>query len=276
MSLPGFVATGTAKPLHFRGFIYGEPKRGKTVFCGSWPAPLLMNPVIEGGFDTFRDPDGGLMFDVVALGEEHHMWLQDHKSNKFRKVSDEVRLWMRDLSSKLHSGSCPYQTVVLGGFHVIQEMVKAEGDVFHPKDGQKAWGYVARWATELLQMLCAFPAHVLIECGAVGDKDRGGDITKWAPAVAGKTYNSILHSMNAVMYQSTTLGGQYMTSVAPSSQYVAGTRLPQIAFPQPIQNACYDTFAQPLGFPPIYEADPNHPRVKFHGTAKWPWAQQTF
>lgn len=275
--LPGFVSANTRNAFYFRGFIYGEPKSGKTVFCGSWPAPLLIHPYSEGGYDTFLLPDGTNLFPHVQLGMEHHLWLQNYKGVKgktYRCASDELRAWIRVLSSQLDSGKCPYKTIVIGGFNVIQDMVYSEGEMYNPTDGQKTWGYVARWATDLLQSLCNFPAHVIIECGAsVIDKDRKtGQAAKWAPSVSGKAYNSLLAAMNAIMFQQKETGPTFTTSVAPNSRYVSGTRLAAIAYPQPIQNACYDTFAQPLGLPPIHVVDPSHPRVR----GMWPWPHQTF
>jgi hypothetical protein len=274
-AMPGFVPVTQKHQFFFRGFVYGEPKAGKSVFCGSWPAPILLHPYAEGGYDTFLLPDGSNLFAHARLGEEHHLWLQAprDKKNDYRRVSDEVRTWLRYLSLQLDQDKCEYKTIILGGFNVLQEMIFAEGEFYNPSDGQKTWGYVAKWATELLQSLCSFPAHVLIECGAnIIDKDRKTNTaTKWAPAVAGKAYNSILAAMNVIAFQYKE-AGRYYTSVAASHKYVAGSRLAAISYPDPVQNACYDTFAYPLGLPPIHVADPSHPRAR----GMWPWPHQSF
>lgn len=277
-NLRGFVPAGQESRFYFRGFIYGEPKTGKSVFCGSWPAPLFMHPVIEGGYDTFRLPNKQNMFDHVELGKEHHLWVDEAVGKESHsKVSDEIRSWLRSLALDLHNGRCSYQTIVLGGFNVVQEMVIAEATKYNPGTSktQQMWGYVAKWATELLQLVNAFPAHVIIECGTnIKEKDRkSGTASAWSPAISGKAYNSVLAGVNAIMFQYKEAGERYMTSMAASPNYVAGTRLPAISSSVPIQNCCYDWFAYRLGLPPIYEADPNHPRVIYNGRPEWPWFQ---
>jgi hypothetical protein len=217
------------------------------------------------------------MFDHVQLGEEHHLWANQERGKETkRKISDEIRTWLRSVSIDLDQGRCKYKTIVLGGFNIIQEMILTEAMKYYPasKDAQQMWGYAAKWITELLQLINAFPAHVIIECGAtVRAKDRNtGVANSWAPAVVGKGYGSILAGVNAIMFQSKGAGGRYMTSMAPSINYVAGVRLNSIACSQPIQNCCYDWFACRLGLPLIYEADPMHPRIVYNGRPEWPWA----
>ena len=280
MKMPGFVEQGTVSPFHFRLFIYGEPKVGKTAFCGSFPKPLLLHPKSESGYDTFRQPDGTNLFPKVELGLEQHLWLREKVGKEsHRCVSQEIRTWTENLSVQLERGECPYQTIVIGGFNVIQDMILAEGNKISPGDGQKAWGYVAKWAADFLQSLCNFPAHVIIECGAaVVDKDRStGRASKWAPAIAGKTYNSVLAATNLILWQEKDLAGRFMTYVSINPNSVNGSRLYTLTqMPQPVPNACYDTFAQYLGLPPIYVADPQHPRVIYDGQPQWPWVHTTF
>jgi hypothetical protein len=261
---PGFVPPGTGSPFYFRGLIYGEAKSGKTVFCSTWPAPLFIHTAMESGYDSFRFGQGHL-FPFASIGAQHHLWLQsEHKQG--RRFSDDLRVWIEHLAELCAARRCPYQTVVLGAFNVMQQLVISEGDDLF-RDGQKGWGYVASWTREVLATLCALPLHVIFECNAeVRNRDRSGNPAYFVPGLKGQGYGVLLAAVNAAMYQEITAAG-YTTFLSANPKALTNVRVPALWAPEPIINCSYDWFAERLGMPPIWAADPQHPRCR----GVWPW-----
>ena len=277
MALAGFVGAGQWSPVYMRQLIFGVPKSGKSTYCGTWPAPLMLHPVVESGYDTFRRPDGTNLFPHVKLGSEQHLWLAEPAGKeKHTRVSDELRQWIRQLSIDLDKGTCPFQTIVLGGFTMLQSLVIAEGEKLKSGGNKYAtWDYVLKWSTELLQTLCTLPIHVIFECGADNVTKDVNAITAARPALSGKAYQNLLADVNVILWQE-CIGGRYFTAVSTGKSQVNGVRFSFLNTPQPVENCCYDWFAQRLGLPPIYVVDPNHPRVLYNGTPGWPWTHATF
>jgi len=277
MTLSGLVKKGTTTPPHMRQLIYGPPKQGKSVYCGTWPAPLMIHPFVESGYDTFRQQDMTNLFDFVELGKEHHLWMLEPRGKETHKcISVELREWLHWLTRAVAEGNCPYQTIVIGGFNVLQTLVHGEKEK-SANDSQKAWGQVLTWSTELIQILFSLPLHIIFECGAnIVEKDRGtGMPVKYTPAISGKTGPNLLADVNVILWQECKYG-RYYTSVSTGNSLMNGVRFSFLASPDPIENCCYDYFAYAMGLDPIYKADPNHPRVVYQNTPLWPWPHSTF
>lgn len=272
---PGLILPGTQAPFYFRGLIYGEAKTGKSVFCGTWPAPIFLHTEMESGYDTFRWPPWtglqGHMFAYGRLGQEHHLWLQS-KGKAGRRFTDDFRAWVYWLSQELAAGRCPYQTVVLGAFNAMQQLVISEAELLHGgrRDGQKVWAYVAAWMREVLTTLCALPLHVIFECNAeIRHKDREtGNPTAYVPGLKGQGYGVVLAAVNAVLFQEVDGAGWYWTHLAPVAKAITNVRLAALWTDRPVANCSYDFFAERLGLPPIMTADPSHPR---NTPGLWPW-----
>lgn len=277
MGMPGFVQAGTYTPCWMRQLVFGPPKSGKSVYCGTWPSPLFIHPVVESGYDTFRLPDGTNLFPYVKLGESQAQWMtQDRGKETVPCASEELRQWIRWFALNIGNG-CPYQTVVLGGFNVLQSLVIAEAQKVRKGSDNKysVWEYVLSWSTELIQTLFTLPIHVIIECGADNIAKEVQATTKASPSISGKTYQNLLSDVNVILWQECT-NGRYFTFVSTGKSQVNGVRFAHLNTPLPVENCCYDWFAQSLGLPPIYRADPRHPRVQHAGTPKWPWVHPTF
>lgn len=272
---------GQRAPLHLRLGLYGFPKHGKSWQAMTWPAPLLLNPFSEGGYDTALHPDGSYIVQPVALGRTHAAFLRGVPGSV--SISKEIDQWLDYIYALTTAGQCPWKTIVLGGFSDIASMIleEAEKDNIIERgrnagevDGHAAWGDVLAWYQRTLHTLFSLPLHVIIELGVkvTMDKDNRDLMSKIEPDLAGRGGRLVLpRELHALFFVEKVGTSTYLTHFQPRAskpQFYAATRLHALAFQQPVQDASYDTFAEALGLPPIWVCDPGHPRCQ---QGRWPW-----
>lgn len=273
-----FRQPGAPADKYLRVFLWGLWKSGKTVVSSTFPAPLFVHPFSEGGYGTFGGPYGSL-FPYYALGINFNEWLA---SLGGMKVSDELNNIVAELYTSLKMGTCPYQTIVLGGFSIIANMVYQEGAKLFT-DSQKQWGHLSAWSKTFTGMLFSLPMHVIVEVSAKeARKDRTGYVETLTPDISGQSKTMYLNSANVIAFQEVRGQGLFQTHFRPvvrknpadkkaePKQYaLAKSRFSQLDYPNPVVDCCYDHFAQPLGLPPLSVADPYHPRCQ-PGVWQWP------
>jgi len=222
---------------------------------------------MESGYDTFVTPSGAL-FDFAQLGSSMPLWLADKGGTRFSVELDE---WIQTLAVQLSKGQCPYQTVVLGGFSMMQQLIIAEAFRMNPglKGQQRAWGDVSQWMRKVLQTLCTLPVHVLFEVSAKdSDKDQyTGAVKKYEPMLSGQGGKNLEYSASAIMWMEPSPYGVagYLYDLPHARTKV---RLMSLWTNEPIINPCYDWFAARMGLPSIPDCDPKHPRCN---PGVWPW-----
>lgn len=261
-------AGGQARELWLRMVIWGGWKSGKTTLAASFPAPILIHPLVESGYDTVRRGQQYLCA-VLPLGETHAMWMQGKGGVP---VSEELFAAVQSIYLGVKDGSMPYKTIVLGGFSMFQKLVIEEMDrradsmrKGKEKDLYRKWGLVLEWATRMAHVLFTIPAHVIIE---LNQKERTeGGLAVYEPDLAGQTQNIFLNDANVVVFQQATPIG-YFTHFRATPGAMAAPRFSELWGGVPVQNCCYDYFADHLGLPPIWVADPFHPRCQ---PRAWPW-----
>jgi hypothetical protein len=274
---PGFLPMGQRAPLHLRLGFYGFPKQGKTWLGMTFPAPLLLNPAAEGGYDTALHPDGMYIVQAVKLGATHAAFLRGVPGSV--SISKEIDQWLEYLYQLVVTGKCPWQTIVMGGFSDVASMIleEAEKNNVNRKgevDGHKAWGDVLTWYQKTLHLLFSLPLHVIVELGVKVqmDKDNRDLMAKIEPDLSGRGGRLVLpRELHALIFVEKQGVGTYLTHFQPRVSkpvFYAAVRLNSIAFSQPVQDCSYDTFAQALGLPPIWVCDPGHPRCQ---QGRWPW-----
>lgn len=273
--IPGLRLAGTPSPFYARLVTYGTPKAGKTTFAATWPAPVFIHPEMESGYDSIR-LGGTHIFDTIRYGSTHHLWLDKVKGT--RPVTEELDEIIQRLAVDLYNGKCPYKTLVFGAVSLVQGMVVSEAERLKSGNMQ-VWGYVAQWMRRFVQSVCSLPVHVILELSAdpVRKEEYTGRVLRYEPQLSGKASGIVLHSVNATMFVQNLGGGQFMADMTERPYCHAEVRLRDLWMPQPLRSPTddwsrdglsYDFFAARLGLPPIWEADPNHPR---NWPGFWPW-----
>lgn len=267
---------GGVLPLWIRMVLWGTWKSGKSVLAASFPAPIFIHPVVESGYDSLRiqwDSQAGqwtIPFDVVQLGQ----------IGSRMSVEEELRSWLlflrQHISADVFAGRRPqYQTIVIGGFSIIQKAVLQgiEQQLPGEKNVMRRFGKLASWAQELTQILFSIPAHVIIEVSASEYRPEGQKVGERAvyyePEIVGQTKSVVLHDANLILFQEAVAGPRYLTRFQRTLEAKhVDVRLHQLRGIGTVENVCYDLFAERLGLPPIWVADPAHPRCVL---GQWPW-----
>lgn len=261
------------RSVGLRLLIYGLWKCGKTRIALTFPAPLLIHPIVETGFDT-AFYQGRYLAQPVALGQTHAAKLRGQGGVSIRK---ELDTWIEWLHTTALQGQCPYQTVAIGGFSDMLRMIQAEEEA-DPKNRtrggelsiQWVWQGVLRWTLRTTQLLFALPQHVILEVGAKGlfeDMKNPMAVTRYVPDLQGQTKSIVQREASVIAYQERSLAGSFRTHFRESGMFFAESRLHDLKVGA-VDNCGYDFFAQQLGLPPIWEADPKHPRCQ---PGCWPW-----
>lgn len=273
MSLPGLVTAGTPSPTWLRIINWGLWKSGKTVFSATFPRPLFIHPAVESGYDALKIAWNGVQwvnpFDVVAVGAEP--W-----NRSVRHELDEWIAWLQqDCATAAWEGRAPtYQTVVFGGFSVTQKAVLGEFETLLPgeKGVMRRYGRLASWAQAFTQQLLGLPVHIIIELSAKEIRPEnekvGSRRVEYEPELVGQGKSVLFHDANVIVFQEAK-PGRYLTHFTRtgSARHV-DVRLLQLRGLGAVENATYDLFAERLGLPPIWVADPAHPRCQ---PGQWPW-----
>ncbi|MFA4974800.1 MAG: AAA family ATPase [bacterium] len=279
----GLQQMGAAQqPMFLRIGVYGYPGSGKTFTSMTWPAPLLINPLAEGGHNTARHPDGSFIVQPVVIGSTHAAFLRDVPGSVSIKV--ELEQWIEYIYRAALMKQCPWQTIVLGGFSDIATMIYEQAEK-EAQDAQKrrggkedkhrAWGDVLAWYNRTVHMLFSLPFHVIIEmgCKVTMDKDNRDQVATVEPDLSGRGGKLVLPRELDMLIYTERNGSTFFTHFAPRVSkpvfYMKAPRFLAMSFQQPVQDCSYDVFAQALGLPPIWVCDPGHPRCQ---QGRWPWS----
>ena len=274
---PGLLPMGQQNRLYLRLGFYGYPGSGKTWESMTFPAPLLINPIAEGGYDTALHPDGTYIVQPVVVGRSHAARLRGIPGSV--SVIDEVDQWIDYLYRTSVTGQCPWQTVVFGGFSDLASMIYEQCEKESVKrngepDTHRAWGNMLAWYQRTLHLLFSLPLHIIIELGvkATMDKDERDKVARVDPDLSGKGGRLVLpRELHALLFterQGTDTFFTYFEPRVSKPTFYTKNRLAAMRYQQPVQDCNYDTFAQALGLSPIWVCDPGHPRCQ---PGRWPW-----
>lgn len=282
---PSYVPAGGTSKTYLRIMLWGSWKSGKTVFASTFPAPYFLHPASESGYDTFKDPrTGQSLFPYYQLGLTHQEFIAGMGG---RSISEELNSQVAEIYARVKAGTCPYQTVVLGGFSVTCNNVWLEGVKRFPgeRNTMKQWGYLSDWSKVFSEVLCSLPLHVIVEVNArTVKKSMTGWVEKVTPSLSGQTGEIYLNKSNVICFQEAR-EGLYQTHFSPVQRRDPNDRKSEVqeyafatsrlaalkCYTSPVVNCSYDHLAGPLGLPPLTAVDPYHPRCQ-PGVWIWPHA----
>jgi hypothetical protein len=213
---------------------------------------------------------------AAAIGQSHAAFLRGIQGSTSIKV--ELEQWLEHVYALVCSHTCPWQTLVLGGFSDIASMVleEAERDVAKTSrkdDPQRVWGLVLTWYQKTMHMLFSLPLHIIVELGvkATMDKDNRDQVARVEPDLSGRGGRLVLpRELDMLLYTERDMNvfSTYFVPRVSKPVFYAKNRFVSLCFPQPVQDCSYDVFAQALGLQPIWVCDPGHPRCQ---PGRWPW-----
>jgi hypothetical protein len=267
--LPGFVDRTAPRHIQLRIVLWGLWKTGKTRLALTFPAPLLIHPVVESGYDTALF-QGRYLAQPVILGETHAAALRGQPGTSIKAELDQ---WLTSLHAAARRGDLPYKTIILGGFSDLLRMVQSEAEKHAEGSNNKyeSWQEILSWTLRTTQLLFALPCHVIIEVGAKElheDKRDSGRVTGYTIDLQGQTRSVLLRQATVIAWQERTPAGAFRTHFRQSARAFAETRVHELKTTEAVDNCGYDYFSRILGLPPIWEADPKHPRCQ---PGCWPW-----
>jgi hypothetical protein len=156
------VGDATSRALvspYIRMLAGGGSTAGKTHFAATFPKPLFISDLSEGGFNTLQSMNRDLWWDPKVAPEVH-----------------AIEHW-RDLLSELTklealaSGKFPWKTVAMDAISIYAERVLVELKAAQPdiKDPRQYYGQLKDILAGLVQRVNRLPAHVIWLCHVTED-----------------------------------------------------------------------------------------------------------
>jgi hypothetical protein len=263
------IPPGQPTDTYLRILVFGDYNSGKTSFAATFPAPLLIHCVTEGGYKTFETGQGNL-FPVAPVGETHSAWVAGLQGAV--RVSEDVSTNSQNIQRMAFNGTLPYQTIVIGGFSIIHGLVVSEAEKIHSgeRNNFAKWGYLLNWITRIIQDFFNHPCNGIIEANLKEKRGDNGRVLGLMPDIDGKGCGRLLNAVDFGVYMQQINPGQFTGQIHQTGDVKTKKRfaLALADHCSQVQNMSYDFFVEWLGLPNVMEADPNHPRCQ---PGVWPY-----
>lgn len=135
---------------------YGESRSGKTFFAGTWPRPLFLSDVSEGGWTTLQTMDPGLFWEEKIKPQ---VWGIEEPKDMMQAIGDAEPLIAKGV----------VQTIVIDSLTFYNDLFLAYLYRLQSKDGRspdtrRIYGDLGRHLRELRIRIHALGANVIWLC----------------------------------------------------------------------------------------------------------------
>ncbi len=223
-------------------FSYGQSRTGKTRWAGTWPRPLFLSDVTEGGWETLRTmPDTAL----YEPGVRPDVWGIESFSDMPKCIADVIKMCEKQPGR--------VRTLVIDSISFYQDLYVVEMERLMPKkngeiDTRALYGNLFNHLRWLMVEIGKLPLNIVYLALEKAPDDKGnpggpllsGRSAQAAPARCGYF---LYHRIERVSLDSPPI---FEVRTKPYSRYLAGTRAAE-TLPDPLPEPTYRGLAGALG-----------------------------
>lgn len=208
-----------------RGLSYGRGGCGKTHFIGTFPKPLILSPVSEGGIVTLRNQDA--------------MAIEIHDSTDMYGALEELAALNVKGTLKQHYESLIFDSISLYSDLYVHEILrKAKIPTMRKSD----WGLVDSHIRALTELAHALPLNVWWVALEDLIRDADGEVIKGMPMIYGKRNAKLVAAVDVVLHHEVIHGSAkqpsiYQAHARQHGVYEAKNRFGKL--PSPLVNPTY-------------------------------------